>query len=307
MFVRRHSGDTNTDSVTTTFDAAQQTIPMRLTTGMLFAFVVLSSISPVSADTVITQSQPVAVVIDDTAPGWIWTQGEEIENSLLYGGSAHTLPPGSQGVYSFSGTGVKIYTMAGPAVSIGDYSHRLGNLDVYIDGTLQKSCPQEKASTVYGYLALDATGLANRNHVLELRAKGGWAVIDDIKIETTASNGPDSSTNVPDGYTDVTFQIDNCYPTNGQRVIVLGNIPPLGNWQADHGLTLTYAGNSPVPSWTARVRLPAGIAIQYKYGIWDGSRLIWETSRATQSGNHEVVVPASGEVTFTDGNFVVAH
>lgn len=243
-----------------------------------------------------------STMIDDSAPGWMWTLGSMVTDPAFHGGTAHAIPPGGEGTYAFHGNGFQVFTMTGPTVTVKDQAHRLGKLDVYVDGVLQKECPQAKPSISFDYLTYQTGGLGNGTHVLELKAEGGWVVVDYIDVGVVDSAAPPVD-NVPAGFTDVIFQIKNCTPNPNQRVLVLGNIPALGSWQANQGFVLSYEGDLPEPTWTGTIRVPSGTSLQYKYVLWDGSRIVWEAGRHTPSGNHEEMLADAPSVTFADGNF----
>ena len=140
-----------------------------------------------------TPSTPVPAdgIIDDAMAGWVFTQDKEIDDPQLHGGTAHALPSGATGTYTFHGTSVEVYTMAGPTVTVDGRAHKLGNLQVSIDGKLDGTSSQSQPSPTYDFESFNATNLSNGNHVLQLTADAGWAVIDYIKVQ--AGNAPDTS------------------------------------------------------------------------------------------------------------------
>ena len=84
-------------------------------------------------------SDPVAApspegIVDDSLPGWTWAVDKEIADPMLRGGSAHALPAGYGGTYTFTGTGVDVYTIKEPAVTVDDRVHKKGELSISIDG-----------------------------------------------------------------------------------------------------------------------------------------------------------------------------
>jgi glucoamylase len=82
----------------------------------------------------------------------------------------------------------------------------------------------------------------------------------------------------------------------GQHVYVTGSVPELGSWDPKLGIPTDPAS---YPTWKARVVLPAGAAIQYKYyrKNRDGSPQ-WESRPG--GGNRSLTTPASGTTTLAD-------
>jgi len=245
-------------------------------------------------------------VIDDGIAGWVWTQGTEVSDQMLYGGAAHAMPTGATGTYTFRGSSVEVRTMAGPAVTVDGRVHRLGKLRVCIDGKSLKEVSQLQPIQTFDYESFSVTGLPVSNHVLELNADAGWVVVDYIKVDPPASSSTSSSSVPPvtvPGYVSVTFQLHNCFPSDQQRVEVLGNVPGLGSWQVVHGLTLLYDRSAAVPTWSGTILLPAYATLQYKYVLWDGSQILWEANPKTASGNREAFLPDGGQITYTNDAF----
>jgi hypothetical protein len=80
----------------------------------------------------------------------------------------------------------------------------------------------------------------------------------------------------------------------GESVMVVGNHPTLGGWNPEQALKLDSAG---YPKWTARVVVPIGTTLEYKYvrKNADGS-LLWEASE----GNRVVTTGTGGPTTTHD-------
>ena len=96
----------------------------------------------------------------------------------------------------------------------------------------------------------------------------------------------------------VTFQIANANTVVGQNLYVAGNITQLGNWAPASAFALTIQGSGANVPWKGTITLPAGATIQYKYIKWNGSTAVWESG-----SNRQVTLPASGSITYNDGNF----
>ena len=82
----------------------------------------------------------------------------------------------------------------------------------------------------------------------------------------------------------------------GDRVVVTGNHPALGNWNPFEGLD-TQTSESMYPSWTTNTYLPAGTELEYKY-VWltaDG-KVKWEPGK-----NRKLTIPAHGRAVVIGG------
>jgi len=96
----------------------------------------------------------------------------------------------------------------------------------------------------------------------------------------------------------VTFQIANANTTFGQNVYVSGSITQLGSWAPASAFALTIQGSGANVPWKGAINLPPNTVVQYKYIKWNGSTAVWESG-----ANRQVTTPASGSVTYNDGNF----
>ncbi|MEV0135130.1 carbohydrate-binding module family 20 domain-containing protein [Dactylosporangium sp. NPDC050688] len=80
----------------------------------------------------------------------------------------------------------------------------------------------------------------------------------------------------------------------GERLVLVGNAPALGAWDPAKGVPLSAAG---YPQWTARVQVPAGTAIEYKYvKVAADGTVTWESRP-----NRTDTVPADGWLSTSDG------
>jgi len=84
----------------------------------------------------------------------------------------------------------------------------------------------------------------------------------------------------------------------GDRVVVTGNHPALGNWNPWHGVEM-QTSESMFPSWTARAHLPAGTRLEYKF-VWidGGGNVRWEPGQ-----NRVLEVPTTGRAVVRSGPF----
>jgi phosphatidylserine/phosphatidylglycerophosphate/cardiolipin synthase-like enzyme len=73
--------------------------------------------------------------------------------------------------------------------------------------------------------------------------------------------------------TTVSFAVYQPATSWGQGVVVVGDIPELGDWDPAAGLALD--GGS-WPWWTGSVDIPAGVHFEYKLVLSDGSSVTWE-------------------------------
>src|SRR4051812_21070953 len=80
---------------------------------------------------------PDAAIVDDAAPGWIWSGMDSFEDPMLKGGSGHSGGPGSYGAYTFKGSYVAVYSMRAPNVEFAGRRHKVGRLRISIDNVVQ--------------------------------------------------------------------------------------------------------------------------------------------------------------------------
>ncbi len=96
----------------------------------------------------------------------------------------------------------------------------------------------------------------------------------------------------------VMFHAEHDGTAYGDRVVLVGNDPALGNWDPHRGLDLQTSDDL-FPSWAAHVNLPAGSQLEYKFVTIrpDGS-VEWEPG-----ANRVLQVPESGRATVISGDF----
>lgn len=172
------------------------------------AIVVMLALAPIAlvktpcpADPMFSGSaQSTESVVDDGDSGWIWSGLSPIEDVQLSNGTGHAGGFGSYGAYTFKGTGVKIYGMRAPSISIDGQAHKMGKVKVSIDGKDQGEYSEAHAANEYDYLIADVSGLPDGNHVVQLTATGGWIVIDSLKIAGGKSPSADGSDLSKTGY-----------------------------------------------------------------------------------------------------------
>ena len=134
----------------------------------------------------VTPAHPVAssTIVDDGDAGWTWSGFVEYDDSQLHGGTAHAGGAGNYGVYTFTGSGVDVIVMKGPSITIDGRHHRLGNMQVSIDGHLKSDESTQKTTADYNVDGFSATGLSNGIHVLKIDPEDGWVVVDYIRVHT---------------------------------------------------------------------------------------------------------------------------
>jgi len=135
------------------------------------------------ADTVPSTTSPQASgVVDDGVPGWTWSGMVEVGNPEFHGGTSHAGGSGSNCAYTFKGSGVEIYGMTGPTVTVDGHGHKLGSADVLLDGKPVGAIDEKGSAEEIGAVLKQISGLSNENHVLQLKASAGWFVVDYIKV-----------------------------------------------------------------------------------------------------------------------------
>lgn len=130
-------------------------------------------------------------VVEDASPGWVWTGMSATSNPDFSNGAAHAGGIGASGSITFAGTGVEVYSMTGPSISVDGKAHKMGTLNVSIDGEPSSKMPLGGRDLIYGVSAAKITGLRNGNHVLQVTATGGWIAVDRVVIsgEPVAESG----------------------------------------------------------------------------------------------------------------------
>ena len=127
-------------------------------------------------------------VVDDGAPGWTWSGFVDYEDSQLHGGSAHAGGPGNYAVYTFTGTSVDVYVMKGQSIAIDGRRHRLGSMQVSIDGHLKGDESVRSDSPDYNVAGFSASGLPSGIHVLKIDPQDGWVVVDYLRVNSGDSS-----------------------------------------------------------------------------------------------------------------------
>jgi hypothetical protein len=172
---------TYTPAVSPTVDPTVTALPtMSPTPGYTCSYINTPTALPVSTYPVTSTVQPAGWVSVDQNNGSIsysgsWTTGYD---SSDYGGShVFSVTPGDYFQFSFSGTGVRFYTLL--------YSTH-GKAKIYIDGVYQTDVDTYASSVNYHYLIYELTGLTNGSHTLKVEvaadknpSSGGYYVVLD--------------------------------------------------------------------------------------------------------------------------------
>ena len=145
---------------------------------------------------------PADVVVDDNAPGWMWSGAPEFSDPSLYGGSAHVCGPGGSGAYTFNGVGISVYVYQARSVEVDSHEHKIGRLKVSIDGAVDSVVSESALAEQYNVETVKIRGLKAGIHVLQVETEGGWVVVDYVKIAQPPVIPPSSTDGdvAPDGH-----------------------------------------------------------------------------------------------------------
>ena len=125
--------------------------------------------------------------VDDNAAGWIWRGMDEVEDPQFMGGTAHAGGGSAYCAYTFKGTGIQVVGMGGATVTIDGRAHKLGKAIISVDGKQVATTSLQRSDSTYALPLASGTGLADRSHVLEIAADGGWIVVDYVSVTTPGS------------------------------------------------------------------------------------------------------------------------
>lgn len=112
--------------------------------------------------------------MDDTDPNWTYSGWEAYRDARAYGRTAHgSAEVGAYGEYTFTGTGVEVYTWKG---SDG------GSVEVFIDGISQGVYSLYAVADQYDQLLFSTTDLQDGTHTVRIVAvEGEWCMVDYIR------------------------------------------------------------------------------------------------------------------------------
>jgi len=104
------------------------------------------------------------------------------DDPTLSAGQGRVGGPGAYAAYTFSGSSVTVAMMQAPSITVDGRTHRIGKVDVTLDGASKTVASLRSDSPSGGYVVFTTNGLSAGNHVLELTAVEGWMVVDHIVI-----------------------------------------------------------------------------------------------------------------------------
>jgi len=116
------------------------------------------------------------IPVDDSDSGWVWSGWEQYRDGQAYGQTAHGSPEaGDYGEYTFTGTGVEVYTWKG---SDG------GNVEVFIDGISEGIFSLYADPDQYNQLLYSNADLSGGSHTIRIVAvDGAWCMVDYIRYK----------------------------------------------------------------------------------------------------------------------------
>jgi len=123
-----------------------------------------------------------STTIDTTKSGWVWRSMSEYDDPSLPAGQGRVGGPGAYAAYTFSGSSLSVAMMQAPSITLDGRAHRIGKVEVTLDGASKTVASLRADSPSAGYIVFTTDGLSAGNHVLELTAVDGWMVVDHIVI-----------------------------------------------------------------------------------------------------------------------------
>jgi len=127
-------------------------------------------------------------IVDDSAPGWVWNDMLAYSDPTFRGGGGHAGGPGADGTYTFHGTSVEIFGLAGPSLDMKGRLHKLGRVKITLDGEALDSVPDApKTASPTVEKLVELSGLTEGDHVLQVEPESGWIAIDYLKVTDPAA------------------------------------------------------------------------------------------------------------------------
>jgi len=133
-----------------------------------------------------------AGIIDDAAPGWIWSGMIEYNGDSLRGGAGHAGGPGSYGAYTFRGTRFQLFCLLPPSITVDGRVHKVGRVKVCVDGNAVNA-RQSPSVTGDDVCVADISGLSDGNHVVQVSPDAGWIVVDYLQVDAPDDTHVDPS------------------------------------------------------------------------------------------------------------------
>jgi hypothetical protein len=159
---------------------------------LLPALLLAVSIQLAHAQAPVAPSPP-SQKIGDNDPGWLWDQMSKCDTGDA---SAHAGGPGSSATYIFTGTGVSIYGVSGRTVEVGNVVHRIGKIQVTLDGVVKGQFLDYTPGQSLNTPVCIIRNLPSGNHAVIIEPVDGWAGISSITIDAAAPSNAGNSPNV---------------------------------------------------------------------------------------------------------------
>ncbi|EKX38931.1 hypothetical protein GUITHDRAFT_115036 [Guillardia theta CCMP2712] len=106
------------------------------------------------------------------------------------------------------------------------------------------------------------------------------------------SEQPQEQPRAPPQQCALTFRLKNDITQPGDTVLVVGNVPELGEWKPQRAAKLSTNSGS-FPYWNVAITLRPGFSLEYKFVIQkSGGELVWEKGE-----NRKIKVPVSSKAT----------
>ena len=175
-------------------------------------------------------------IVNNNDPAWVWTGMKETPNDDIIGGSGRAGGPAACGVYTFTGTGITVYAMKGPAVAVDQRAHKTGKLKITVDGKEQDTVNLVASEAAYNTKVYTVSGLTDTPHVIQLDPVGGWAMVEYVEVskpesaETSAVTAPEPKS------------AKRLFSTNFDNGDVSAWTPFGGNWVVYNGKYCASAG-----------------------------------------------------------------
>jgi hypothetical protein len=150
-------------------------------------------------------------IVEDTDEGWTWTGMAAVSGAQFHGGSVHAGGPGTSGVYVFTGVGVVLYSLHADGIRVNNHTNPLGKLSIAIDGKPKDTVDLSAAQETPDAKVFSVSSLSEGTHVLEVKAVGGWGVVDRIAVlspEDVGDGGRDYYI-IPHNATDKALSAEN--------------------------------------------------------------------------------------------------
>ena len=164
-------------------------IPHRISIALILASIAGSALPAHAVKEPDGTGAPANGMIEESAAGWTWSGMVPYSNPQLSGGGGRAGGPGTYGVYTFTGTGVRVIGLKSPTVTVDGHAHKAGKVRILIDGKEQEVVDIGNPEVVYNITLSEIKNLSDGNHVLQVEPVGGWAVIDGIKLGPKSGAG----------------------------------------------------------------------------------------------------------------------